>query len=1054
MANLSSVIKATSSLVKFSKTNVGKPKDAGKKSSAIVLSPQSAGTNQQRGSGLVKRDSFLIVKKSNQKSFSKFANVSLEENVEQIKVKVIQIDSLLKGSVALQQRSNKIRQKNIENKRRKRKEDELEKPKIPKNDKDLKKMPSIPGMGFLEGIMRFFLNMFLGWFAIKFLEYLPALIAIIKPLGYAVDGIMNFAGNLLNGLLTFVDWGYKAYQFTRDAIKNFAGENALNTFDRFTKALDTFMNLAIIAGMLSTLGGGGGPKSKGGSPTRPRPGQGGRPKVTRSGGKPQGRPDFRNPFRERPTVTTGGGRGFRNPFRQGPRVTTGGGGAPRFFNPKGFLTGAKTFGVGLLLDYAMNEFVTKPMEEAVVNRGVSKISSLPPEERRKKIELILAEIKKEKDWQSGGGGIFDKTLKLGGLLGETSSEIKVRQLEETLARLKSAGYNGGGLVGYAQGGGVITRAGQFVGGITRGLGDVIKRLSFTLPSIPNIEPGSKIGGDQQLEKVFPNPNSPKSKISPIKYLSDTSNIFAETDYLGPLFSIVTKSILGSKITNEDYRNIGLGINSWIASGINEKKIKGGLSPAFAEGGIVESVPVAEDISKWAEQSSKELIASKVAESNRELLRNILLHDHDHEMIQQKKDEVIPPLDVGPGDGTEPTVTGGNADFWTLVAISRMEDADPQGSADVAQSIYNRVASGIYGGKTIKEIVLRQGQYEPTWKYPKRGKTKVPNAEWHAIKDLASASAATGISQGDLQKTAAAIRNPTLQEEARKFVGGRTDFMGGGNRKGAEDVQRTTNAPNNFFGWFVGPAAKAYGAKNPGPARAPQLGDIVVMGDGAGGPLGTGSISNVDQFTPLAKKFGLTLTSSYRPGDPGYHGKNRARDYSNDAVGNGTPQQLAFAKELASKYGSSLSQLIYTPLGYGIANKKKVGLDYWGPGTNAQHYHHVHVAYERGGLTKAGPHLAKIGEKGREFVIDADSTAAIEKTFPGFLNAVNKGNYEGSIRALRTFASYETEAVQTVYIPTPVPYYTDMPAGSDGNPTNMGAASSFHDSYEILERLPG
>jgi len=59
-------------------------------------------------------------------------------------------------------------------------------------------------------------------------------------------------------------------------------------------------------------------------------------------------------------------------------------------------------------------------------------------------------------------------------------------------------------------------------------------------------------------------------------------------------------------------------------------------------------------------------------------------------------------------------------------------------------------------------------------------------------------------------------------------------MGGGNRKGAEDVQRTTNTPNNFFGWFVGPAAIAYGKKNPGPARAPQLGDIVVMGGDAGG----------------------------------------------------------------------------------------------------------------------------------------------------------------------------------------------------------------------------
>ena len=57
----------------------------------------------------------------------------------------------------------------------------------------------------------------------------------------------------------------------------------------------------------------------------------GRRPVTTSGGGRPGRPNFRNPFRQRPGVTgTGGGRfgrpDIRNPLRQRPRVTQGAGG--------------------------------------------------------------------------------------------------------------------------------------------------------------------------------------------------------------------------------------------------------------------------------------------------------------------------------------------------------------------------------------------------------------------------------------------------------------------------------------------------------------------------------------------------------------------------------------------------------------------------------------------------------------------------------------------------------------------------------------------------------
>jgi hypothetical protein len=111
--------------------------------------------------------------------------------------------------------------------------------------------------------------------------------------------------------------------------------------------------------------------------------------------------------------------------------------------------------------------------------------------------------------------------------------------------------------------------------------------------------------------------------------------------------------------------------------------------------------------------------------------------------------------------------------------------------------------------------------------------------------------------------------------------------------------------------------------------------------GLSGGLGGGSIGGgVDSFTGMAQKAGLIMTSGYRPGDPGWHGANRARDYSN---GTGpTPQMLQFAQMLATNYGANLKELIYTPLGFSIKNGKRVP-----PYAQAAHYNHVHVAAAMG-----------------------------------------------------------------------------------------------------------
>jgi murein DD-endopeptidase MepM/ murein hydrolase activator NlpD len=163
----------------------------------------------------------------------------------------------------------------------------------------------------------------------------------------------------------------------------------------------------------------------------------------------------------------------------------------------------------------------------------------------------------------------------------------------------------------------------------------------------------------------------------------------------------------------------------------------------------------------------------------------------------------------------PAPSGGNSDFWTLVAVASREDGDAQGQADVAQSIYNRAKSGAYSGKTIRELIIAEGQYQPTWDRPNGPKngTGKPNAEWFQITDAKSAAKAAGFKESTILQVAKNITNPTLQKEAAKFVAGRTDFKSAGTGK-SPSIQR--KGGDNWFGW-------EYGYRGTTVAPVPNLG---------------------------------------------------------------------------------------------------------------------------------------------------------------------------------------------------------------------------------------
>lgn len=145
----------------------------------------------------------------------------------------------------------------------------------------------------------------------------------------------------------------------------------------------------------------------------------------------------------------------------------------------------------------------------------------------------------------------------------------------------------------------------------------------------------------------------------------------------------------------------------------------------------------------------------------------------------------------------------------------------------------------------------------------------------------------------------------------------------------------------------------------------------------GGYLGGGS-GSLNAFERLGHSFGLQTTSGFRPGDSGYHGSNRARDLSNST--GPTPQMMAFAKAAAARWGQSMRELIYTPLGWSIKDGRKVA-----PYAQAAHYNHVHGAFRVGGLIQALQEMAKGGW------VKTGYTTFSGYESNGYMGTLNKGD---------------------------------------------------------------
>ena len=294
--------------------------------------------------------------------------------VKTISIKVNKINEILKGTLAAEKKQRDQERRSEERKSSTKAEDALERQQ--KKNFKLKLPAPLKNLNPIDKIKNFLFNVLGGYIAVRLLDNLPMLEKLIPIISGAIKFIEDWGGRILDGLVTLIDKGYEMYDGLRTKVGDLFGEDGQKKFDEISGVLNKVINGVLIAGMVglaaarfNPLGGGkGGIGSGAGAGTRPRPGTGGRPKVTTTGGGAAGRPDLRNPLRQRPTVTSGSGAsrlGSRLAGRGASRVTTSA--ASRFGTMAG-LRILKNFIspvvkripiIGGLIDFALNYFVFK-----------------------------------------------------------------------------------------------------------------------------------------------------------------------------------------------------------------------------------------------------------------------------------------------------------------------------------------------------------------------------------------------------------------------------------------------------------------------------------------------------------------------------------------------------------------------------------------------------------------------------------------------------------------------------------------------------------------------
>ena len=1069
-------------------------------------------------------------KKISSKSVSSGGKSGGHKGLVSVKSRVVKIEKLLGSQNKLYAKQKKKAQKVDEKKTRKKQESKLEKPKKGEEGKEKKKLLKGPKLGFLDRIKSFIGKVLLGFIAFKMIDYLPQMIAFIPKIDAAATWIADFGIGVVDGFASFVKGAYDLRDKTIGFIDELGGQDLVNNFKKFEGAVDTAITTIIFA---AAAGGKGGIFDAVGDVLGDRLMQQGAQRgvqaaATQAGGTAGG------------TAAQGAG--------------IGAGAAAAIVGGAGLLASAlgegsfqlKKFGKGIesgakkrweekhawdprkALDWAIWQGSRYLNFQLGVLGGLLDIVGAP---FRYAIELIRypflnAEDKKK---QATNLAKFDSRIRenlreglnmlTGGLAFKEKGSFGNIYGNDKAQKEMMSKYSSGG----------ITRGGQELGAISRSLKAETKtprRVFLEKSKETKIKGGSQVGGEEKIKKIFPE-SKEKDTVSPLTYIQDVNKKVSTMPFLGPIFGIAYKTILGDKADDNDYTNIASGLDRWTRYTFD---IKSGKMRMAGGGEVdVDMLMKGQNMTQALKKNVKGIISNKVMDALTDLRKQLGLKNMSSTSTSTSKDNTDIMDDLIGGIG------GGTAEHNLAAFLSTLEASGNQNQADAFQVMLNRAADAQAGGSmkaygtTLGDQITAREQFSPL-SSAIYGVSRDSKAE---AKYGPISRALGGSPAARKQKLLEIASQPDGLNKLQQLFGGGSasdaakvlqDFKSGGplSQRSAKDIGSMVSfrgyskgLPSNRYhrgqggNFFFGQGSKgivgSLSQVSPGGLQGGGLADM------------SGKKKNIylhwsagDNMTGHPNRYHSTFladgskvqTVPYSKRTPEGHTSDRNQGIGLSVAGMGhrgwgTMKKVALnamlgeAVKLAKKMGFSKSEVDKRIWTHAEAGAMRDGgrnrpdyrntttpppqADNYGPmlwGGDAARVDWFDVDRNSWGQGKGGYVLRNMiknrmyyggkvsGKRGQdmipvmlthgEFILDVDSTKALEDNFPGFLDALNHAKYDQAIGVLRSYASYESGSQQTAQIPmTIINNIVQSQKQNSGGVMVMSSGGSVDDYGEAL-----
>ena len=159
--------------------------------------------------------------------------------------KVIEIDGVLKGTLAEEKARSRAELMDLEEQKRQKQEGKLEKKKT-KEEKEAGGKLQLPQLSFLDRIKQFISSIITGFILQKLVDFAPQLEMIGNIIGTGIEIVADLIIGVVDAAGTFLKWGQDAYDATERFLKDNFGEGAAEAFEGLMSNLNTAFNLISI----------------------------------------------------------------------------------------------------------------------------------------------------------------------------------------------------------------------------------------------------------------------------------------------------------------------------------------------------------------------------------------------------------------------------------------------------------------------------------------------------------------------------------------------------------------------------------------------------------------------------------------------------------------------------------------------------------------------------------------------------------------------------------------------------------------------------------------